>query len=157
MWIILRDKGENRMILTTKYHGEMEVDERDLWEFPKGIPGFPEEKQFYLYPLADNELFSILQSVNNKEIAFIVANPFVFFPDYDFTLDDNIVDFLQLEDSRDVLTLVILTLGETFIHSTANLQAPLILNTKNKRAKQVILHDTNYQTKHPMKQTVEQG
>ena len=153
----MRDKGENRMILATKYHGEVEVEEREIWEFPKGIPGFLEEKQFYLYHLTDHELFSILQSVNNKEIAFIITNPFAFFPEYDFTLDDNVVDFLQLENSSDVLTLVILTLGDTLSNSTANLQAPLIMNIKNKRAKQVILHDTDYQTKHPMKQIVKQG
>lgn len=153
----MRDEGENRMILTTKYHGEMEVEESEIWEFSKGIPGFPEEKQFYLYLLVDNEIFSVLQSVSNKEVAFVVTNPFVFFSEYDFTLDENAVDFLQLENSIDVLTLVILTLGDTLSNSTANLQAPLIMNTKNKRAKQVILHDTNYQAKHPMTQTAKQG
>lgn len=144
------------MKITTKYHGEMEFSEKDIWHFAKGIPGFPDEQQFILYPLADNEVFSILQSVTNQDIAFVVTSPFVFFPDYDFILDENTVLFLQLEKSSDVLPLVILTLGKTLATSTANLQAPLILNAKNKQAKQVILHDTNYHTKHKLKQTVEQ-
>ena len=84
------------MKITTKYHGEMEVQEKDIWNFPNGIPGFPDEQQFILYPLADNEVFSILQSVVSQEIAFVVTSPFVFFPDYDFTLDENVVSFLQL-------------------------------------------------------------
>lgn len=145
------------MKITTKYHGEMEVQEKDIWHFPNGIPGFPDEQQFILYPLANDDVFSILQSVISHEIAFVVTSPFVFFPDYDFTLDENVVSFLQLENSSDVLPLVILTLGDSLASSTANLQAPLILNTKNKCAKQVILHDTPFHTKHHLKQTVEQG
>ena len=145
------------MKITTKYHGEMEFDEKDIWHFANGIPGFQDEQQFVLYPLADNELFSILQSVKSQAVAFIVTSPFVFFPDYDFTLEDSVVSSLQLTKSNDVLPLVILTLGESLTTSTANLQAPLIFNMKNKEAKQVILHDTPYHTKHPLKQTVKQG
>ena len=145
------------MKITTKYHGEMEFDKKDIWYFANGIPGFPDEQQFVLYPLADNEVFSILQSVISQSIAFVVTSPVVFFPDYDFTLEDSVVSSLQLENSSDVLPLVILTLGDSLISSTANLQAPLILNTKNSQAKQVILHDKLYHIKHPLKQTVKQG
>ncbi|MGN1385878.1 MAG: flagellar assembly protein FliW [Bacillus sp. (in: firmicutes)] len=145
------------MKITTKYHGEMEFDEKNIWHFSNGIPGFPDEQQFILYPLADNEVFSILQSVASHEVAFVVASPFVFFPDYDFTLEDSVVSSLQLENSSDVLPLVILTLGDSLTASTANLQAPLILNTKNQKAKQVILHDTSFHTKHHLQQTVKQG
>lgn len=145
------------MKITTKYHGEMEFNEKDIWHFVNGIPGFPDEQQFVLYLLADNELFSILQSVTSQAVAFVVTSPFVFFPDYDFTLEDSVVSSLQLENSSDVLPLVILTLGDLLTSFTANLQAPLIFNTKNNYAKQVILHDTPFHTKHPLKQTVKQG
>ena len=145
------------MKISTKYHGEMEFNEKDIWHFSNGIPGFPDEQRFVIYPLADNELFSVLQSVTSQAIAFIVTSPFEFFPDYDFTLEGSVVSFLQLENSSDVLPLVILTLGDSLTSSTANLQAPLILNMKNNQAKQVILHDTSYHTKHPLKQTVKQG
>ena len=145
------------MKITTKYHGEMEFNEQDVWHFANGIPGFPDERQFVLYPLADNELFSILQSVTSQSVAFVVTSPFVFFPDYDFILDDSVVSSLRLENSSDVLPLVILTLGDSLRSSTANLQAPLIFNIENKQAKQVILHDTPFHTKHPLKQTVKQG
>ena len=145
------------MKITTKYHGEMEFEKKDIWYFANGIPGFPNEQQFILYPLADNEMFSILQSVASQAVAFVVTSPFAFFPDYDFTLEDSVVSSLKLESSNDVLPLVILTLGESLISSTANLQAPLIFNMKNKQAKQVILHNTFFHTKHPLKQKVKQG
>ncbi|MEH6940749.1 flagellar assembly protein FliW [Bacillus sp. JJ722] len=145
------------MEISTKYHDLIEVDEQDLWYFPNGVPGFVEEKKFVLYPLANNEVFSILQSVSHREVAFIVTNPFVFFQDYDFTLDDNVISLLELENRNDVLPLVILTLGDSLETSTANLQAPIILNMKNHQGKQVILHESPYRTKHILSSKVAQG
>lgn len=147
----------NKMKIMTKYHGEMDVDENDLWHFNKGIPGFLEEKQFLLYPLADQDVFSILQSVVHSEIAFIVANPFAFFKDYEFNLDENVLATLDIGNENEVCPLVILTLEDTLENSTANLQAPIILNMKNHHAKQIILHETDYQTKHPLSLKAEQG
>lgn len=145
------------MKIQTRYHGEVEVDEKDIWQFPKGIPGFQDEKEFLLYPLANEKVFFVLQSTNESDVAFVAANPFSFFQDYDFTLDESSVETLQLEKAEDVMLLVILTLGETIETSTVNLQAPLVLNVKNHRAKQVILHDTDYKTKHPVNQKVKKG
>lgn len=145
------------MEILTKYHGEIEVNKDDIWYFPKGIPGFPDEDQFILYPLTNQDVFSILQSVKNSEVAFIVTNPFAFFPKYDFVLDENSIAILELESSDDAIPFVILTLGESLKTSSANLQAPLVLNVKNKRCKQVILHDTSYHTKHLLLSQVVEG
>ncbi|MGM9923424.1 MAG: flagellar assembly protein FliW [Bacillus sp. (in: firmicutes)] len=145
------------MKIMTKYHGELQADEKELWHFPKGIPGFPDEKKFLLYPLADNEIFSILQSAAHPDIAFVAASPFSFFRDYEFTLDESAIAILGVEDAHDVLPLVILTLGESLESSTTNLQAPIILNVKNRQGKQVILHDAPYHTKHTINEKVGQG
>ncbi len=35
------------MKIETKYHGEVDITtDEDIWTFTKGIPGFPQEKQF---------------------------------------------------------------------------------------------------------------
>ena len=44
----------------------------------------------------------------------------------------------------------IVTLGQTFKESTANLLAPIIINLNNKKGKQFILNDQNYTTKHKL-------
>ena len=94
------------MKIQTRYHGEVEAVEKDIWQFPKGIPGFEDEREFLLYPLADDEVFFVLQSTKEPDIAFVVANPFSFFEDYDFILDQSIIETLQLEKTEDVLLLV---------------------------------------------------
>ncbi|MFL0364981.1 flagellar assembly protein FliW [Pseudobacillus sp. 179-B 2D1 NHS] len=136
------------MIIETKYHGQLEVMEEDIWTFNQGIPGFVDEKSFTLLAFPDNDLFFVLQSTNTPALGFIVASPFVFFPEYDIQLGDSTIETLQLEKAEEAAVYTILTVREPFNETTANLQAPIILNTKNKRAKQVILNDSRYQTRH---------
>lgn len=145
------------MRIATKYFGEIDIEEIDIWHFTKGIPGFLNEKQFVLFPLEGQEFLFVMQSVQTKEIAFIVANPFAFFRDYDFSLEEQVVEYLNITTPENVLSLVILTIIDPFLTATANLQAPLILNRENKQAKQVILHNTSYSTKHALslKETAE--
>ncbi|WP_044022877.1 flagellar assembly protein FliW [Bacillus sp. SG-1] len=136
------------MKISTKYHGEIEVTPEALLTFEHGIPGFLEEKQFTLLPLPDNNEFQILQSLETPELGFVVASPFVFFQDYDFTLDTATVDQLGSPSEKEVEVLSILTIKEPLHESTANLQGPIIINLANNKAKQVILNNSDYQTKH---------
>ncbi|MCA1065193.1 flagellar assembly protein FliW [Rossellomorea sp. AcN35-11] len=136
------------MKLTTKYHGEIEVKSEEVLKFEHGIPGFGEEKEFILLSLPENEWFHILQSVQTPQLGFVVTNPFVFFKEYDFELDQASVESLGNPSEKEVQVLSILTVRETLQESTANLQAPIIINRANRKGKQVILTNTDYQTKH---------
>lgn len=141
------------MNIHTKYHGEVEIEE--ILTFEKGIPGFAEEKQFALLPLSDDESYYVLQSVSTPGLAFVLTNPFQFMTAYDFQLEDAAVEELSLESERDVAVYTILTVQDPFEKTTANLQAPIIINLKNRKAKQVILHNDQYKTKHPIFQKAE--
>ncbi|REJ20914.1 MAG: flagellar assembly protein FliW [Bacillaceae bacterium] len=138
------------MRLKTKYHGEIEAASDSIIQFPSGIPGFLDEKEFVLLPFGAESPFFILQSVNTKELAFVMTIPFLFFKDYAIDLDDATIEQLEIESEQDVAVYVILTVEEPFKNTTANLLAPVIINQKNKRAKQVILTGTTYKTKHPL-------
>jgi len=136
------------MNIQTAYHGNITVNEEELLSFIKGIPGFHDENQFALLPLEGNEWFQVLQSTSTPDLAFITTNPFLFFPEYDFELDDASLDQLGNPTTEGIQVLSILTVKDPFKESTANLQAPIIINTANKSGKQVILTDTNYRTQH---------
>lgn len=136
------------MKIQTKYQGEMEIEKKDIWNFANGIPGFPDEKEFVILSLPENEVYAILQSVKTPYLGFVIANPFLFFPDYSFDMDDAAVEQLQLKREKDVLIYSILTIQEPFEKTTANLQAPLIFNIQNRQAKQLILNEPHYKTKH---------
>lgn len=136
------------MKIDTKYHGEIEVKSEDVLTFEHGIPGFGEEKQFVLLPLPENEWFHIMQSAVTPELGFVVTDPFLFFKEYDFELDQSSVELLEHPGEKEVQVLSILTIRETLHESTANLQAPIIINLANRKGKQIILTNSDYQTKH---------
>jgi len=136
--------------IDTKYHGELQIDENEIITFANGIPGFLEEKEFVILPFGEETGISIMQAVENSQLAFVVTDPFFFFKDYDFTIDDQVVEQLQLESEKDVTVYVILTVQDPFEKTTANLQAPVVINHKKQLGKQVILTNTNYQTKHSL-------
>lgn len=137
------------MKIVTKYLGEIRIDKEQVIYFENGLPGFSEEKEFVFLPLSEDGLFSFLQSVTNKALAFITTNPFSFHKRYEFELTDADQKLLNIKNSNDIFVQVIVTLNETLEDSTANFKAPLIINNKEKIAKQVIL-DTYYGSKHKL-------
>lgn len=137
------------MDIETKYHGTQQINEADILQFELGIPGFPEEKEFVLLPLGEDTLL-VMQSVTTPQVGFIITDPFSFFPEYDFKLFDSAVEQLNLEKPEDALVYTILTVQDPFEKTTANLQAPVIINRNNNKAKQVILNDGQYKSRHPL-------
>lgn len=135
------------MIRTTKFHGEIEIAEEGIYRFESGIPGFLAEKQFCLLALEDTPFF-VLQSTETKEVAFIVTNPFDVFPEYEVKLTDEVLSSLQIKTEKEVATFVILTIHDPFHQTTANLQAPVILNSHKKTGKQFIMNGSGYMNKH---------
>jgi len=134
------------MKITTILFGEIEINEEDIINFPSGIPGFPEEQQFVLLPIPDTSFMS-MQSVTSQ-IHFIVMNPFELFKDYEFEIPDPVIEFLQLDGPETVATWVIVTLREDISKSTANMQAPIIINSQKRRGKQLVLNQ--YQIRQPI-------
>lgn len=135
------------MNILTKFHGQQEIAAEEIIHFEHGIPGFPNEKEFCIIPLADTP-FLVMQSMKTTNVAFIIMDPFQTFPDYEFDLSDEVLEGLNIQQANDIATFVILTIQEPFEKTTANLQAPIILNQKNKKAKQYILNRSPYTTKH---------
>ncbi|TFD95790.1 flagellar assembly protein FliW [Jeotgalibacillus sp. R-1-5s-1] len=134
--------------MKTKYHGEINETDFPALTFEEGIPGFPAEKDFVLVPLDQQSPFTVMQSKKEPELAFIIVNPFDFYPDYEIQLSDTTIAKLGIEQESDVMIFSILTVQNPFKNTTANLQAPVVLNKKNKKARQIILNQSEYSTKH---------
>lgn len=143
------------MNIQTKFHGQIDIQPDQLWNFPKGIPGFEDEKEFVLLPIEGNDIFQVLQSANTPTVAFIVTNPYTLVKDYSFDIDEPTIELLDIEKPEDVFALGILTLKQPFETSTINLQAPLIFQMNNKKAKQMILNDNRFSTRHAIGQPKE--
>lgn len=136
------------MEIDTLYFGTKQIQEDDIVTFEYGIPGFQDERKFVFLPFTEDNIYQIMQSVQTKELAFVVTNPFIFFKDYEFDLDDSTINQLDIQEKVDLTIYSILTVQDPFIETTANLQAPVIINQKNNKAKQLILSNVPYKTKH---------
>ncbi|GEN82998.1 flagellar assembly factor FliW [Sporosarcina luteola] len=143
------------MNIQTKFHGQIDIQSDQLWSFPKGIPGFEGEKEFVLLPIEGNDIFQVLQSSNTPTVAFIVTNPYTLVADYSFDIDEPTIELLNIEKPEDIFVLGILTLKQPFESSTINLQAPLIFQMNNRTAKQMILNDNRFTTRHTIGQPKE--
>jgi flagellar assembly factor FliW len=135
------------MKLLTKFEESIKINESDILRFEQGLLGFEEEKQFVLIPV-DGTPFSILQSVTKTELAFITADPFVFFKEYDFEISPSDQEQLKVKKPEEVSVQVIVTVADHFEKSTANLQGPVVINYKKNIGKQVVLNEVKYNTRH---------
>jgi len=138
------------MHIQTKFHGELKIQTDQTWNFPKGIPGFEDEKELALLPIEGNDTFQVLQSTRTPDIAFIVANPYTLVKDYTFNIDEPTIDLLEIKKQEDIFVLGVLSLKQPFESSTINLQAPLIFQSTTKKAKQMILNDNTFNMRHPV-------
>ncbi|WP_418039498.1 MULTISPECIES: flagellar assembly protein FliW [Paenibacillus] len=123
----------------------MELSEEDVYHFPKGLPGFDEEDAFVIVPWEDTP-FSYLQSVKEPALAFLLVSPFLFVPNYSFELSEADKEELEIQDQVSVYSIV--TIQAEASKSTMNLLAPIVLNPETRLGKQVVLHQSNYETRH---------
>lgn len=136
------------MIIQTAYSGKIQVEESKIILFEHGIPGFEDETKYTLLPIEQNNVFHILQSIKTPVLAFIVTNPYSITTDYSFDIDEATVQTLHIQDEREVAVFAIVSLKDCISNSTINLKGPIVLNTTNNKAKQVILSSDDYSIRH---------
>ncbi len=136
------------MLIESTRLGNMDVPEDRIMNFPQGMPGFPDEKIFAFLPYEAESPFAFLQSASEPNLTFLLVEPFTFFQDYDFKVDDEIVDQLgiSLENPPQVFNVV--SIREKTEEMTANLLAPVLINWRDQKAMQIVLEKTSYTTRH---------
>lgn len=136
------------MKLQTTRFGEIDVNEEELLTVEEGLVGFSELTRFVLLDHDAESPFKWLQSVDDGGIALIVVSPLTFKPDYLVEVTEEEIASLELSTPDDAIVSVVVTIPLDPKKMSANLKAPLIFNSSNRKGKQFILKDPNYQTKH---------
>ena len=136
-----------RKVMTSRF-GELEFDEARVVHFKNGIPAFEDEHEFLILPYDEESPYYFMQSLKTPDLAFLLTVPFLFFPDYNFEIDDSTLKELGIKDNDNVLYYTLITIPNHSIrYMTTNLLAPIVLNTATMTAKQLVLEKTNYTTK----------
>ena len=138
-------------IETTRF-GLIDIDEKKIIHMPYGIPGFPERKDFVILRHKEDSPFYWYQSVDEPSLAFVITNPYIFFPDYNIDLNGIIKEMKWDSINREnieVYVIVNIPKGRPK-DMTVNLMGPLIINTEKREAIQAILVNTPYSHRHPV-------
>ena len=105
------------------------------YTFAEPLLGFPNDKHFELVAQPGEDHWFWIQALPDGFPAFLVVNPFAYIDDYSLDIDSDTVAKLSLDCPEDALVFTIVNIDAGF---TANLAAPLVLNSKNGLALQVI-------------------
>lgn len=138
------------MRITTLRFGELEIPDDKLIQMAKPVLGFEQLKKFCIIEGEDFEPFLWFQSVEEPSVAFIIVNPIFFNPDYHIEVNPKEIEELDIADIKTVETYAIVSIPSDPKRMSINLQGPILINTKTRLAKQLILVNSKYKVKHYM-------
>lgn len=137
------------MVETTRF-GSIEVADSDIITFPEGMLGFSKINQYVLVERVDDSLFLWLQAMKKASVAFPLLEPQIFERNYKVELMEEDRKVLELSDLSHAKVFAIVTIPTDPTKMTANLKAPIVINLRNRLAKQVILHQVDYPIRKPI-------
>ncbi|MCL2099534.1 MAG: flagellar assembly protein FliW [Oscillospiraceae bacterium] len=151
------------MKINTKFFGEIDIADDQLILFPYGIYGFENFNRFVLlhdkeYEEENETVFRFLQCIDDENLCFTVMDPDYVEQGYNPKLPENYTKKLGIFDENEAVYLVIALISENLKESTANMQGPIVINSKNMCGAQIILEssepeNTGYKIKHKIFKT----
>jgi flagellar assembly factor FliW len=134
----------------TEYFGLVEFDEQTVLEFPCGLPAFESERRFLVLEPPATAPLVFLQSLQTPGLVFMTIPIRMILPDYRLAgLGGEDLEVLGGDASQPELILAILTF-QPGRRITANLMAPIVVNTGTRKAVQVIQAESGYQIDYPL-------
>lgn len=120
----------------------------NIIHFPNGLIGLENYQKFLLKELPDQELFLLLQSVEDDHFGLVVTNPFWFMSDYEFELPDAYAE--QMRDKTNIDVFVTVSVAATPENITANLMGPILINRNTGVGFQILSSDKKYTTQYKL-------
>ena len=136
------------MVFSTRL-GKIEIEESEVLTFETGIPGFEAWHKYALVMLPETLPVQWLISVESMEIAFPVLDPWLVKKDYAFDISQDVIDRLDIKDRDKILVTNMVRIPQDNPQEmTINLLAPIIINTENRKAIQLVLDRSDYSLRH---------
>ncbi len=148
-------------IETTRF-GTIDVPDDEVVTFDDGLPGFPDARRMVLLGAGDlggvestpaSHSLYWLQDTHEPDLAFLTTVPWAAYPDYDIEIDPDDVDGAGPDDLC-VLSIVTVRRGDGGVKLTSNLLAPVVIDTRTRSGRQVILADADWPVQAPLAESV---
>ncbi len=138
------------MQIQTRPFGPVEIDETQIVTLTRPMPGFPDHHRFVVLQPDPEVPFQWFQSVDGEDVCFLIVDPRLFFPDYRLEVKEQELADLGIESPEETAVAVVVSLAGGPEQATANLLAPIVFNTRKKRARQLILEGSGYPLRAPL-------
>ena len=138
------------MTIKTRIFGEIDIDTSKIINFSSGMIGFDNLKQFMLMHDVEDESPKImwLQSIDDTDIAFPVADPLLFKEDYDPMVEDELFKNIGEIEGEEMLVLTTVTVPSNIEKMSVNLKAPIVINSSTMKGCQIIVDNEDYPVKY---------
>lgn len=121
--------------------------ERQIIDFPAGIPGFEQCRRFILIAPPELAPLACLRAIDPPEASFLVIDPRIVTADYDLTLREFERVRLGVSDEPLLWLALVTVTGDA---ATVNLRAPVVVNPRRMLGCQFIRDDHEYPVSHPL-------
>jgi flagellar assembly factor FliW len=149
MSALVAEMPEDTLTLASDLLGSITIPAHEILRFPTGLYGFPECRSFAFLPTPREGMYW-LQSADFSALSFLLVDPFQHFPQYHIDLDDSDIARLGTSDSQHILVLAIVTMpASEGAPCTANLNAPVLFNLRDRHAHQSIRPNGGYDIRAP--------
>ncbi len=135
--------------IRTRDFGEIEPADDAVIEFPCGLPAFEDQRRFILIQPPALAPVAVLQSTSDPSLAFTAVPVSLLDAGYELSMLPEDFEALGSPEQGEVAVYALLTFAE---HGpvTANLLAPVVVNTAARKAVQAVRSDSRYSHRHPV-------
>lgn len=122
----------------------VEILREKVIEFRHGLPGFPASRAFIMAQQPEERPFAWMQSVAEPNVKFAVVDAYAWDRDFTLEVDDSALEEMGSLDPLDYAVYFILQIEKRENHTTlqAKPNAPLLVNVRNRQARQVVATPT---------------
>jgi len=132
------------MLINSHRFGPLEIPGNKIISMVRPVLGFEKLARFCLIEREEFWPFLWMQSIEDPAVAFIVVNPALFDSDYRIDINPNEISELEPTSPELIETYVIANVPDNWKQMTINLQGPIMINTANYKAKQLVLMNSEF-------------
>lgn len=135
--------------LSSNRLGPIEIDDDAVISFDRGLLGLEESTTSMVLIQFDESPYFWLHSTTDPDVAMIVVDPWQFWPDYEIDIPEPVEQDLGFVDPSEVEVMVLVSIrsapsAEGKPEVSANLLGPLVVNSKTRKGRQLVLENANY-------------
>lgn len=117
--------------------GSLEVGEEQILSIPEGLIGIPDSSWLLITREPDSP-FLWLQSVQDPDLALVVTQPEIFYPEYVLSLAEEQLEGIGLKDGDEVEVLSIIKAQGELPEWGINLCGPLVFDSASRSGAQLV-------------------